>query len=128
MINRVGNVTLFVRDQQRAKAFYTEKLGMELRMDAPLAPGSNARWVAVAPAGAATEIILYLMDENWSHYESAIGKSQAFTLDASDIHALCAELRSKGVQVEHDPETQPWGTYTFIVDSEGNRLLVVQQA
>ena len=52
MIEKVGTVSVFVADQDRAKAFYTEKLGMELRTDAPLYPGAAARWVAVAPAGA----------------------------------------------------------------------------
>ena len=42
-------------------------LGIELRTDAPLYPGVTARWVAVAPAGAKTEVILYLPDENWEH-------------------------------------------------------------
>jgi catechol 2,3-dioxygenase-like lactoylglutathione lyase family enzyme len=49
MINRVGNVSLFVSDQDRAKDFYTRILGFELRQDAPLYPGATNRWVAVAP-------------------------------------------------------------------------------
>ena len=65
MINRVGNVSLFVSDQDRAKDFYTRILGFELRQDAPLYPGATNRWVAVAPKGAETEVTLYLPDENW---------------------------------------------------------------
>ena len=64
MINRVGTVSVFVTDQERAKTFYTEVFGMELRTDRPLFPGSEARWIAVAPESAETEIILYLPDEN----------------------------------------------------------------
>ena len=41
MIKRVGTVSVFVSDQQRAKAFYTEKLGMELRLEAPLFPDAD---------------------------------------------------------------------------------------
>ena len=58
MINCVGTISIVVSDQDRAKAFYTNALGFELRTDAPLYPGSTARWLAVAPEGAATEIIL----------------------------------------------------------------------
>lgn len=49
MIDRVGTISVFVGDQDRAKDFYTSVLGFELRTDAPLSPGSTARWVAVAP-------------------------------------------------------------------------------
>ena len=41
MIDRVGNVSLFVSDQDRAKDFYTRILGFELRQDAPLYPGQR---------------------------------------------------------------------------------------
>jgi catechol 2,3-dioxygenase-like lactoylglutathione lyase family enzyme len=56
MLQRVGTVSLFVSDQDRAKQFYAGVLGMELRADAPLYPGATARWVAVAPEGAETEM------------------------------------------------------------------------
>jgi hypothetical protein len=51
VIDRVGTVSVFVSDQDRAKDFYTNTLGFELRRDEPLAPGATARWVAVAPKG-----------------------------------------------------------------------------
>lgn len=52
MFNHIGTVSIFVSDQQRAKEFYTNVLGFELRQDAPLFPGAEARWIAVAPKGA----------------------------------------------------------------------------
>ena len=127
MISKVGTVSVFVEDQQRAKAFYTEKLGMELRTDAPLYPGSEARWVAVAPAGAQTEIILYLPDENWEHYQGVVGKSQALTLTVEDVQATYADLVAKGVSFVSEPDVQPWGTFAILIDSEGNTLIMVQQ-
>lgn len=75
MINRVRTVSVFVSNQERAKDFYTKVLNLELRADAPLYPGATARWVAVAPAGAETEIIPYLPNENWAHYEQVVGKA-----------------------------------------------------
>ena len=42
-INFVGTVSVFVADQQRTKDFYTNTLGFELRTDAELYPGSQAR-------------------------------------------------------------------------------------
>jgi len=61
MINRVSTVSVFVSDQDRAKDFYTQVLGFELRRDEPLFPGAETRWVAVAPAGSDTEVISKLL-------------------------------------------------------------------
>ncbi len=127
MINFVGTVSVFVADQDRAKAFYTDKLGFELRADAPLYPGAEARWVAVAPQGAQTEIILYLPDENWSHYRQVVGQSQSITLDVTDLEAVYADLKGKGVVFVQDPDVQPWGTFATLEDSEGNKILLVEQ-
>jgi catechol 2,3-dioxygenase-like lactoylglutathione lyase family enzyme len=127
MIDRVGNVSIFVSDQDRAKEFYTKVLGFELRTDAPLYPGATARWLAVAPPGAATEITLYLPDENWEHYKGTVGKSQAVTFNVTDMKALHAALKAKGVTFLQEPDTQPWGTYAMIQDSEGNSLILVEQ-
>ena len=77
MINKVGTVTIFVEDQGRAKAFYTEKLGMELLSDDELWPGADARWLSVAPAGAETQIVLYKFDSHWEHYRSDVQASRS---------------------------------------------------
>ena len=126
MIDRVGTVSVFVQDQDRAKDFYTNVLGFELRTDAPLYPGATNRWVAVAPKGAATEVVLYLPDENWEHYRQVVGQSQALTFNVTDLQALHADLKTKGVTFVQEPDVQPWGTYAIILDSEGNRLILSQ--
>lgn len=123
----MSHVAIFVSDQQRAKVFYTEMLGFELRTDAELYPGAEARWIAVAPKGAATEVILYLPDENWRHYEQVVGEAQSITLDVSDMAAVHADLKVKGVTFTQEPDVQPWGTYATIQDSEGNQILLVEQ-
>lgn len=127
MIDRVGTVCIFVADQDRAKAFYTNVLGFELHGDDPLYPGATARWLAVAPKGAETEIILYLPDENWEHYRQVVGQSQAITLNVTDMAATYDALQNKGVVFVQEPDVQPWGTYATIQDSEGNRLILVEQ-
>jgi lactoylglutathione lyase len=124
MIDRVGTICVFVADQDRAKDFYTNVLGFELRTDAPLYPGATSRWIAVAPKGAATEVILYLPDENWEHYRQVVGQSQALSFNVTDMEALHADLKAKGVAFVQEPEKQPWGTYAIIRDSEGNRLIL----
>ncbi len=126
MIDRIQTVCLFVADQDRARDFYTRVLGFELRTDEALYPGATNRWVAVAPAGAVTELILYLPDENWQHYRQVVGQSQAITFNVTDMAATAADLKAKNVVFVQQPDPQPWGTYDMIQDSEGNRLILVE--
>ena len=126
-IRHIATISVFVADQQRAKLFYTEKLGLELRADNPLFPGSDNRWIAVAPQGAETELILYLPDENWQHYKGVVGKSQPITLSVENMNETYAKLEARGVVFVHKPEVQPWGTFAIIQDSEGNNLIIVEE-
>jgi lactoylglutathione lyase len=50
MLTMVGTITVYVTDQDKALAFYTEKLGFETRADMPT--GTDQRWIEVAPSGA----------------------------------------------------------------------------
>ena len=91
MIDAIATICIFVNDQDQAKAFYTEKLGFELRQDSPM---GESRWLAVAPKGARTEVILYKLDANWEHYRQTMGKSQALTFNVTDIPALYEDLKA----------------------------------
>lgn len=126
MINKLGTVSIFVEDQDRAKAFYTEALGMELISDDPLWPGADARWLSVTPAGAETKINLYKFDEHWEHYRSVFGQSQAMTLECDDIDETYRVYKERGVEFLGEPDTQFWGRYVMMKDSEGNKLILVQ--
>ena len=128
MINRVGTVSIFVEDQDRAKAFYTEKLGMECVADNELYPGAPSRWLSVVPPGAETQITLYLMDENWQHYRETLGKSQSLTLQCEDIDETYRVYKERGVEFFSEPETQFWGCFVMLKDTEGNTLILVQVA
>ncbi len=123
MIDGVSTICIFVKDQDQAKAFYTEKLGFELHQDSPM---GESRWIAVAPKGAHTEVILYKLDENWQHYQQTMGKSQALTFNVTDMSALYEDLKAKGVRIVQKPDAQPWGTYMMILDPENNGLLLVE--
>ncbi|HEY3291930.1 MAG TPA: VOC family protein [Anaerolineae bacterium] len=125
MIRNVGTVCLFVNDQDKARDFYVNKLGLELRQDFPMGP---SRWLAVAPKGADTEVILYKTDANWEHYRQVVGKSQAITFNVTDMAALHAELKGKGVRFALEPETQPWGIQAIILDDEDNGVVLIELA
>src|SRR5215831_4439692 len=102
MLTRVGTITVQVRDQDQALAYYTEKLGFETRMDVPMGP--EQRWIEVAPAGAQTRILLYKATPDQpgaDSYEAAkarIGPSPGMVLEVDDIAAPspnCASVASQ---------------------------------
>jgi catechol 2,3-dioxygenase-like lactoylglutathione lyase family enzyme len=127
MIDGIGTVCIFVADQDKAKEFYTQTLGFELRADQPMGEGVG-RWLAVAPPGTKTEIILYLPDANWEHYRPVVGQSQAVSFSTPDLAALHADLLAKGATIAVPPATEEWGTFMMVADPDGTRLLVVQSA
>ena len=57
MITHTSTVTVFVRDQEKALAFHTEKLGFKVRNDRPMGPNAP-RWIEVSPPGAQMAILL----------------------------------------------------------------------
>ena len=69
----------------------------------------------MAPKGAKTEVVLYLPNENWEHYRQVVGKSQALAFNVTDMKALHADLKAKGVKFLLEPDVQPWGTYAMKV-------------
>ena len=127
MIDSIGNVSIFVSDQDRAKRFYTEVLGCELLHDAPVRPGSDVRWVAVIPARGGTEIALLKPHDTFRHFEHAVGKPQAIIFNVSGMDKVEADLKAKGVSFVQGPEAESWGTYAVILDSEGNELMLVEK-
>ena len=128
MITTIATVTVFVEDQERAKAFYTEKLGFDLINDTEMFPGSGMRWITVAPPGCPTELTLFPMGEQWEHYREAMGKPQCFTLQCDDVMKTYAELSAKGVDFLGEPQAQAWGSFVMLIDSEGNQIVLGQQA
>jgi len=128
MITTIATVTVFVESQDRAKAFYTEKLGFELINDSEMFPGADIRWLTVAPKGCPTELTLLPMGGQWEHYREAMDKPQCFTLHCDDLMATYHELTATGVQFLGEPQAQDWGSFAILVDSEGNQIVLGQRA
>jgi catechol 2,3-dioxygenase-like lactoylglutathione lyase family enzyme len=120
-ITQVGTVMVPVKDQDQAIAFYTEKLGLELRADIPF--GGGERWVEVAPAGAATTIALVSPREG-----EATGIETRIALSTSDIDADHADLLARGVDVDAEVMRMgdPVPPMFWFRDPEGNSLMIVQ--
>ena len=118
-MTQVGTVGIPVADQDRALAFYVEKLGFEKRMDVPF--GQGERWVEVAPPGAATTIALVRSREG-----QPAGIDTQVRLTTSDAVADHAALRARGVDADAEIMRYPVPMFAFR-DADGNRLRVVQR-
>src|ERR687896_152636 len=92
-ISQVGTVFVPVFDQDRALAFYLDKLGFEKHADFPYGDGS--RWVEVAPPGSAIAIALVPRSEGGTPG----GDKTHCALATEDIEADHATLRARGANV-----------------------------
>jgi predicted enzyme related to lactoylglutathione lyase len=119
MIDKVSIVAVVVRDQDRALAFYTEKLGFEKRQD--YGQKGRPRWLTVAPPGSELEFALvqgeYLVDPR---AEDGV----QFTLTTGDCRGEAAKLKARGVAVE--TTDAPFGTLAKFSDPDGNRFNLLQ--
>jgi len=118
-ITQVGTIGIPVADQDRALAFYLEKLGFEKRIDVPY--GKGERWVEVAPPGAATTIALVRSREG---DPTGIDTQVRFT--TRDAEADHAALRARGVDADAEIMRHPVPMFVFR-DADGNRLRIVER-
>jgi catechol 2,3-dioxygenase-like lactoylglutathione lyase family enzyme len=113
-------VSVPVSDQDRAKAFYVDKLGFELLREDDSVPG--LRWVQVGPKGGSTALTLV----TWFDSMPA-GSLQGLVLGSNDVQADYEKLVARGVEFEGPPMQQPWGMETVFHDPDGNSIVLQQR-
>ena len=133
---RLANAQLWVHDQDDALAFYTGKLGWEVRADVTLAEMGNFRWLAVGPAGQPDVSVVLMaipgppvMDaETTEQVRTLMAKGFAGTifLTTDDVHASYEELKGRGVEFTEPPEERPYGIDSGFRDPSGNSLRLTQ--
>lgn len=129
MSQRLGSVSLLVRDYDEAIAYYTGVLGFRLVEDTPLAPGK--RWVLVAPPGAADAGTCLLLARAKNPAElAAVGNQTGgrvfLFLHTDDFHRDHAAFRTRGVEFLEAPRTEPYGTVAVFRDLYGNKWDLLQ--
>jgi catechol 2,3-dioxygenase-like lactoylglutathione lyase family enzyme len=124
-ITGVGRVAAPVSDQDRAYAFYVDKLGFEVRADIPYGEGSEIRWLEVAPPGSPTPLAIVPPRPG-----GPVGIETNVILTTRDIEATHAALRSAGVDVDDEIARMggPVPPMVWFRDQDGNSLLLVEQA
>jgi uncharacterized glyoxalase superfamily protein PhnB len=135
MMIKIANAQLWVHDQDEALAFYTQKLGFEVRADVTLPEMGNFRWLTVGPAGQDISIVLMaipgppVMDaETGEQVRELMAKGFAGTifLTTDDCYASYEELKSRGVEFVEEPEERPYGIDSGFRDPSGNHLRLTQ--
>jgi predicted enzyme related to lactoylglutathione lyase len=122
VIGGVTQVGIEVEDQDRALAFWTEKLGFELVQDAPY---GNERWLEVRTPDKAVVVVLGLRQgELPTPSHPSLPTSNVFFY-AEDLQQTYQELRVRGVEFPQPPIEQPFGWWSQFQDSEGNRFALV---
>ena len=133
---RIGTVQLWVNDQDEALAFWTEKVGFEVRMDVTIAELGDFRWLTVGPAGQPDIAIVLMaipgppvMDaETADEVRNLMAKGFAGTvfLTTEDCRASYEELRGRGVEFVEEPEERPYGIDSAFRDPSGNNIRLTQ--
>ncbi|MFI7614899.1 VOC family protein [Nonomuraea terrae] len=127
MLTNIMYVTIYVTDQDRALKFYTERLGLEKRIDFS---GPDGRFLTVGVPGSPVQILL------WSHAAAAgqpgdVGQHAApgpLILESDDLRKAFAILRRRGVVFEEwEPVDYPFGVRVEAVDPDGNRVSLRQR-
>jgi catechol 2,3-dioxygenase-like lactoylglutathione lyase family enzyme len=133
---QISNAHLWVHDQDEALAFYTQKMGMEVRADVTLPELGDFRWLAVAPPDTPDVSIVLMaipgppvMDaETADQVRSLMAKGFAGTvfLTTDDVRAAYEELKARGVEFTEPPEERPYGIDTGFRDPSGNSLRLTE--
>ncbi len=133
---KLSTAQLWVHDQDEALAFYTNKLGMEVRSDVTLAEMGDFRWLTVGPPGQPDISVVLMaipgppvMDvETAELVRTLMAKGFAGTifLTTHDCQAAYEELRGRGVEFVEIPEERPYGIDASFRDPSGNNIRLTQ--
>src|SRR5688500_17663493 len=129
---RIATAQVWVHDQDEALAFYTDKLGMEVRSDVTLAEMGDFRWLTVGPKDQ-EDVSIVLMavpgpplidDETASQIADLTAKGFAGTvfLTTDDCQKAYEDLSARGVEFVEAPDARPYGIDAGYRDPPRNSL------
>jgi uncharacterized glyoxalase superfamily protein PhnB len=133
---KIANTQLWVHDQEEALAFWTQKVGMEVRADVTLPEMGDFRWLAVGPPGQ-EDIAVVLMaipgepvmdNATAEEVRTLMAKGFAGTifLTTDDVQASYEELKGRGVEFTEEPSERPYGIDSAFRDPSGNAVRLMQ--
>jgi catechol 2,3-dioxygenase-like lactoylglutathione lyase family enzyme len=132
---KLANAQLWVHDQDEALAFYTEKIGMEIKADVTLPELDGFRWLTVGMPDQDVSIVLMaipgppVMDAGTAEQVGdlvAKGFAGTVFLETDDCRASYEELKGRGVEFSEAPEERPYGIDSGFRDPSGNSLRLTE--
>ena len=136
MLKAVSHVNIWVRDQDEALAFYTEKLGCEVRDDLTVEEMGGFRWLTVSPPGQTDLAMILMVPDSMPASPETIGKLKevvaqgaagGMIFEVDDCRATAEELKRRGVEFTQEPVEQFYGIDAGIRDPSGNQHRLVQR-
>ena len=118
MFKRIKFVGIPVSDQDRALAFWQEKLGFLVVTDQPMGPGQ--RWIELRVPGAQTGIALFTPPG----HEDRIGTFTSVSFGCDDVERVYRDLLARGVEFVQPPKKESWGTSAIFKDPDGNTFVM----
>ena len=137
MLNQLASVQVWVNDQDEALAFYTDKLGFEVREDVTVPEMGNFRWLSVGVPGQDVAIVLMAVpgapvfdDETRQQILDLLAKgaSGGLFFTTEDCRASYEELAARGVEFSQEPTEQPYGVDAGFRDPSGNQFRMVERS
>lgn len=124
MFSNVVYTAVFVSDQDKALAFYTNVLGFEKRVDNRSPDG---RFVGVGLPG--QDLLLVLCPGTPGRPDPTTGQAPgAVVVETANCRQVFDDLKARGVEFETAaPLDQPWGRVAIGRDPDGNRLQIVER-
>jgi catechol 2,3-dioxygenase-like lactoylglutathione lyase family enzyme len=135
MLDAISHVAVWVHDQDEAKAFYTEKLGFEVREDATLEQLDGYRWLTVGPPGQPDVNVMLVLpgppgiDPETAQQLLALvakGATGPGILRTDDCRATCKEIEERGGELTQQPDERFYGIDAAVRDPSGNVWRIVQ--
>jgi predicted enzyme related to lactoylglutathione lyase len=133
---RIANAQLWVHDQDEALAFYTEKLGWEVRSDVTMPEMGDFRWLAAGPVGQEDFSVVLMAIPGSPVMDAAtadqvrdlMGKGFAGTvfMTTDDVRSDYEQLKARGVEFTEAPEERPYGIDAGFRDPSGNAFRLTQ--
>ena len=136
MLSKITNICVYVLNQDSALDFYTNKLGLKLKLDVPMGP--NARWLTVTPPDQPElEITLFPLNVGKMFTEETVKSLRELVskgtfgpgiFSCKDIYATYEELKAKGVEFIKPPTQEFYGSEALFKDDSGNFFSLQQQS
>jgi catechol 2,3-dioxygenase-like lactoylglutathione lyase family enzyme len=133
---KLSHAQVWVHDQDEALAYYTDKVGLEIREDVTLPELGDFRWLSVGPPGQ-PDVALVLMlvpgppvfDEDTAakvRELTAKGAASGIFFATDDCKATYEEMKARGVEFTEEPSERPYGIDAAFRDPSGNNFRLVQ--